>query len=145
MLCTYFTVPDGTDHWMDSTFYEVFILSNYTVNTPILNITFISTLDFRTNDYTYRDLVDDITFTLNGSCPYFYFTNMMKQEVAFENYYDFYVPETIQQVTLSLAKSVPLGGYEMKVTVTEGGNVLETRDILVHVRDVPQCMTSPSE
>ena len=130
---------------MDSTFYEVFILTNYTVNTPILNIAFISSQRFRTNDYTDIDLVEDITFTLNGSCPYFYFTNMMKQEVSFENYADFYVQDVVEQVTLSLAGSVPSGDYKMNVTVTDAGNVLQSRDILVHVRDVPPCMTSPSE
>ena len=148
MLCAYFTVPDGTDHWMDSTFYEVFILSNHTVNTSIINIAFISSERFRTNDYTYSDLVEDITFTLNGSCPYFYFTNKMKQEVTFDNYYyfDFYL-DVVEQVTLSLAESVPSGDYKMNVIVTDSGNLLQRRDILVHVRDVPpySCMTSPSE
>ena len=129
---------------MDSTFYEVFILSNHTVNTPIINIAFISSKRFRTNDYTYSDLVEDITFTLNRSCPYFYFTNM-KQEVGFENYYDFYYPDVIVHVTLSLAESVTPGDYKMNVAVTDVGNVLERRDILVHVRNVPPCMTSPSE
>ena len=145
MLCTYFTVPDGTDHWMDSTFYEVFILSNHTVNTPIINIAFISSERFRTNDYTYSDLVGDITFTLNGSCPYFYFTNTMKQEVLFESYYDIHYHDVVEQVTLSLAESVPPDDYEMQVTVTDGGNMLERRDILVHVRDVPPRTTSTSE
>ena len=144
-VCTCFTVPDGTNHWMDSTFYEVCILSNHTVNTPIMNIIFVSSENFQTNYHNYRDLPEDITFTLDGSCPYFYFTNMLKEEVSFENYYDFYAPDVIEQVTLSLAKSVPPDDYVMRVTVTDGGNVLERRDILVHVRDVPPCMTSPSE
>ena len=143
--CTYFTVPNGTLHWMDSTFYEVFILSNQTVNTPIMNIGFIGSCDFRTNYYTYSDLPEDITFTLNGSCPFFYFSNMLKQEVLIKHYYDIYVYNTIEQVTLYLAEPVPSGDYEMQVTVTVGGNVLERRDILVHVRDVPPCTTSPSE
>ena len=123
---------------MDSTFYEVFILSNYAVNTPIINIAFISSERFRTNDNTFSDLVEDITFTLNGSCPYFYFTSMMKQEVSFENYYDYYRQDTIEQVTLSLAESVPSGDYEMQVTVTDAGNVLQRRDILVHVRNASE-------
>ena len=132
---------------MDSTFYEVCILSNHTVNTPIISIAFISSERFRTNDYTNYNLVEDITFTLNGSYPYFYFTNMMKQEVSFKNYYDFYVHDVVEQVTLSLAESVPSGGYKMNVTVTDSGNLLQRRDILVHVRDGPpySCMTSPSE
>ena len=144
-VCTCFTVPDGTNHWMDSTFYEVFILSNQTVNTPIINIAFISTENFLTNYGINSDLPEDITFTLNGSCPYFYFTNMLKQEVVFENYYDFYYPDAIEQVSLALAEPVPPDDYEMQVTVTDGGSVLQRRDILIHVRDVPPCMTSPSE
>ena len=122
---------------MDSTFYEVFILSNYTVNTPIINIAFISSERFRTNDYTNYDLAEDITFTLSGHYTYFYFTNMMKQEVSFENYYDFYVHDVVEQVTLSLAGSVRPGNYTMNVTVTDGGNVLQRRDIVVHVEDPP--------
>ena len=131
---------------MDSTFYEVFILSTYTVNTPIINIAFICSESFRTNNYTYYDLPEDITFTLNGSCPYFYFTNMLKEEVVIKNYYyEIYIPDVFEQVTLSLAESVPSGDYEMQVNVIVGDNVLERCDILVHVRDVPPCMTSPSE
>ena len=91
-----FTVPDGTDHWMDSTYYEIFILSDQAVNTPIRDISFISTEEFKTNDFTYAYLVEDITFTLNGSCPYFYFTNMLKKEILFKNYYGYYVPDTIE-------------------------------------------------
>ena len=145
-VCTYFTVPEGTDHWMDSTFYEIFILSNQTLNTRIRNFLFISSHDFRTNGETYSDLPEDITFTLNsGSCPYFYFSNMLKQEVVFENYYDFYVHDVIELVMLYLAEPVPLGDYKMQVTVTSEGNVLERHDILVHVIDVPPCTTSPSE
>ena len=88
---------------------------------------------------------EDITFTLNESCPYFYFTNTLKEEVTFENYYDYYSPGGIEQVTLSLAESVPSGDYEMEVIITDGGNVIERRNILVHVRDVPLCTTGSSE
>ena len=77
-----------------------------------------------------------ITFTLNGSCPYFYFTNMLKQEIVFENYYDFYTHDTIEQVSLALAEPVPPDDYEMQVTVTVGGSVLQRRDILVYVRGI---------
>ena len=142
-----FIVPDGTDHWMDSTYYEIFILSNQTVNTPIRNISFISTDQFQTNNYTYVDLVEDITFTLNGSCPYFYFTNMSKEKVVFENYYNYYIPDDIETVSLAVAELVAPDDYEMEVIVTDGGSVLERRDIVVHVRDVLRvpCMTSSGE
>ena len=141
------TVPDGTDHWMDSTLYEVFILSNQSVNTPILNLAFISTDEFRTNGFTYQDLqlVTDITFTLIGSCPYFYFTNMLKEKTTFENYYDLYVADNIECVSLALAEPVPPDDYEMEVTVTNGDTVLQRRDIIVHVRDIPPCTTGPGE
>ena len=133
---------------MDSTFYEIFILSNQPVNTPILNISFISTEEFQTNDFTYQDLLEDITFTLIGSCPYFYLTLhkiMLKEIITFENYYDLYVPDDIEGVSLALAETVPPDDYEMEVTVTNRGNVLERRDIIVHVRDVPPCNTGPGE
>ena len=130
---------------MDSTFYEVFILSNQSVNTPILNISFLSTEQFQTNDFTYHDLVVDITFTLVGSCPYFYFTNMLKEEVSFENYYDLYVFDDIEGVSLAVAELVPPDDYEMEVTVTNGGTVLERRNIIIHVRNVPPCTTGPGE
>ena len=135
-------VPDDTYHWMDSTYYEIFIASDQAVNTPIRNILFISSENFQTNNVSYFDLPEDITFTLSGSCPYFYFlNNMSKQEVVFENYYDFYVPDVIEQVSLALAEPVPPDDYEIQVTVTDGGNVLEIRDILVHV--VTQLSTLP--
>ena len=130
---------------MDSTFYEVFILSNQPVNTPILNISFLSTDQFQTNDFAYQDLVVDITFTLIGSCPYFYFTNMLKEVVSFENYYDLYVFDDIEGVSLAVAELVPPDDYEMEVTVTNGGTVLERRNIIVHVRDVPPCTTGPGD
>ena len=144
-LSTCFIVPDGIDHWMDSTLYEVFILSNQSVNTPILNLSFISSEQFKTSNFTYQNLVTDITVTLIGSCPYFYFTNMLKEEVLFENYYDLYVPDYIEGVSLALAETVPPDDYEMEVTVTNGDIVLQRRDIIVHVRDVPTCTTGPGE
>ena len=131
--CT-FTVPDDTNHWMDSTFYEVLILTNQTLNVNIRDISFISTDEFRTNNFTFLDLVEDITFTLNGSCPYFYFTSMLKEETPFENYYGYYTPNPIETVSLALAEPVPLGDYNMEIIVTNGGSVLEKRGIMVYVK-----------
>lgn len=140
-----FTVPDGTDTWMDSTYYEVFILTNQTLNVNIRNIAFIVSEQFQTNNYTFVGLIKDITFTLNGSCPYFYFTNMLKESVPFENYYDYFIPDVIETVSLAVAEPVLPGDYEMQVTVTNGSNVIEKRGITVYVRDVPSCATSPGE
>ena len=130
---------------MDSTFYEVFVLSNQPVNTPILNISFLSTEQFQTNDYTYQDLVVDITFTLVGSCPYFYFTSMNKTEVVFENYYDLYVPDDIEGVSLAVAEPVPPDDYEMEVIIANNNNVLERRDIVVHVVTQLPSLLPPSK
>ena len=138
-------MPNGTEHWMDSTLYEAFILSNKTLNTPILTISFISTDEFQTNDFTFTNLVTDITFTLIGSCPYFYFTNMLKKEVSFKNYYDLYTPDDVESVSLALAEPVPPDDYMMEVTVTNGDNVLQRREIIVRVRDVPPCSMSPGK
>ena len=141
--CILYTVPSGTRHWMDSTFYEVFILTNQPTNTSIRNLFFISSESFRTNDGTLVDLVEDITFTLNSSCPYFYFDEMNKTEVVFENYFDLYVPDTIEVVELFLAEPIPPDDYEMQVIVTSSGIVLETRDIVVHVTRDPVCLKPP--
>ena len=125
--------------------YEAFILSNQTLNAPILTISFISTEEFQTNDFTYRNLVTDLTFTLIGSCPYFYFTNMLKKEVSFQNYYDLYVPDDVESVSLALAEPVPLDDYKMNVNVTNGSYVLQRREIIVRVRDVSPCHMSPGK
>ena len=44
--CSYFIVPDETDHWMDSTFYEVFISIDQPLCVPIRIISFISSERF---------------------------------------------------------------------------------------------------
>ena len=115
------------------TYYEVFVTSDQAVNDSIRRILFISSEQFQTNSFTYQDLVVDITFTLNGSCPYFYFTNAGKSEIVFENYYDLYVPDDIEGVTLALAEPVPPDDYEMEVIIANNNSVLEQRDIVVHV------------
>ena len=138
----FYSVPNGVNHWMDSTFYEIFILMNHTVNAPIRSIVFISSESFRTNNSTFVDLAEDITFTLIGSCPYFYFHTMEKTLVTFENYYDLYIPDIFEATELTLAEPVPPGDYEMQVTVTSSGVVLETCDIVVHVIN-PMCPKPP--
>ena len=128
---------------MDSTFYEVFILSNQTLNTAIREISFISSEPFRQGN-TESGLVQDITFTLNApSCPYFYFTNMEKEEISFENYYNLYIPDEIESVSLAVAAPVPPNDYEMQVMVTDNGKVLQRRDIVVHVVEVHPCPRRP--
>ena len=118
---------------MDSTYYEVFVTSDQAVNDSIRRILFISTDQFQTNNYTYINLATDITFTLIGSCPYFYFSNALKEEISFENYYHLYVPDDIEGVSLALAEPVPPDDYEMEVIITNNNSVLERRDIVVHV------------
>jgi len=151
-LYIYITVPNGTDYWMDSTKYEIFILTNQTINANIREISFISSEAFRTNHGTLVDLVDEIRFTLSGTCPYFYFyfddiltmkVKLVKQQATFKNYYDFYIPDDIETVILTLARPVPADDYMMQVTVTNSGNELEKRDIVIHVREVPPCVTTP--
>ena len=137
---------------MDSTKYEIFILTNQTINANIRDISFISSEAFQTNNHTLVDLVEDITFTLSGTCPYFYFyfediltmeLKFVKQQATFENYYDFYIPDDIETVILTLAQPVPADDYMMQVTVTDSDNVLETRDMVIHVREALPCATTP--
>ena len=126
-----------TTHWTDSTYYEIFVTSDQAVNTSIRHILFISSETFQKNNFTYVNLSVDITFTLNGSCPYFYFGSMNETEITFENYYDLY----IESVSLALAEPVPPDDYEMKVIITSSDEVLQRIDIVVHV--VTQLHTLP--
>ena len=137
---------------MDSTKYEIFILTNQTLNVGIRNISFISSEAFQTNHGTLVDLPEDITFTLSGTCPYFYFyfydilsmeDKLVKQQEIFLNYYGFYIPDEIGTASLTLAQLVPPDDYMMQVIVTESGNELEKHDIVIHVREVPPCATTP--
>ena len=145
VLLTYiFAVSEDAHHWMDSTHYEICIPTNQTLNVDIRSISLISSEQFRLNNYTYNDLPEDVTFTLNGSCPDFYFSwpGMVKQTVVFQNYYDLYVADKIERVSLTVAKSVRPGDYEMQVIVTTAGNVIEKSDITVYVRDIQLCEAS---
>ena len=126
-------VTSETIHWTDSTYYEIFVTSDQTMNTPIRRISFISSEAFQTNNSTLINLPEDITFTLNGSSPYFYFGNMQKTEITFENYYDLYVTDDIESVSLVLAEPVPPDDYEMEVIITSSDEVLQRIDIVVHV------------
>ena len=138
-------VRNETTHWTDSTYYEIFVTSDQAVNTPIRRILFISSETFQKNNFTYVNLPDDVTFTLNGPCPYFYFGNMNKTEITFENYYDLYVPDDVESVSLALAEPVPPDDYEMEVIITSSDEMLQQIDIVVHVVTQLPLLPPPSK
>jgi len=118
---------------MDATLYELFILPN--VTGTFKDLLFIITFEFQTSHTNY-DYIDDITFHLYPSDnPYFYFGNGHTTHVAFEDYYDLYLPDLIDSCSLSSSTSdpIPLDDYELQVAVSSGGVELLRRDIIIHV------------
>ena len=118
---------------MDSTLYEIFISPN--VAGVFKQLFFIITNKFQLRHVDY-DYIDDITFHLYPSDnPYFYFGNGDTTHVAFHDYYDLYLPDTIEACYLSSATSdpIPLDDYELQVTVSTEGTELLRHDIIIHV------------
>ena len=127
---------------MDSTLYEIFVPPNVTENFKTLY--FIITDEFQRSNVDY-DYIDDITFHLYPSDnSYFYFGNSDTTHVAFENYYDLYLPSIIENCSLSSATSdpIPLDDYELQVAVSSGGKEIIKEEIIIHV--VSSVPTSPS-
>ena len=120
---------------MDSTLYELFIPPN--VTGKFKDLLFIVSDEFQRRHVDY-DYIDDVTFHLYPSDnPYFYFGNSDTTHVAFEDYYDLYLPDLIESCSLSSATSdpIPLDDYELQVAVSSGGEELIRRDIIIHVVD----------
>ena len=120
---------------MDSTLYELFILPN--VTGEFKDLLFIMTETFQRGSNSY-DYVDDITFHLEPSNhPLFYFGNENSTHVAFENFYNFFLPEIMVHCSLSSATSdtIPLDDYELQVAVSVEGTELLRHDIIIHVVD----------
>ena len=131
----YFIVPDGTQYWMDSTLYELFILPN--VTGEFKDLLFILSNEFQ-RSHVNSDYLDDVTFHLYPSDnPYFYFGNGDTTHVAFEDDYDLYLPDLIESCSLSSATSdpIPLDDYELQVAVSAQGTELLRCDIIIHVVD----------
>ena len=126
---------------MDSTLYEFFVVPEVTEN--FKNLQFIMTDEFQRRHVDY-DYIDDITFHLYPSNnSYFYFGNSDTTHVAFEDYYDLYLPDIIEMCSLSPATSdpIPLDDYELQVAVSSGGKELIRQEIIIHV--VSLVPTSP--
>ncbi|XP_065909246.1 uncharacterized protein [Dysidea avara] len=136
-------IPIGTQYWMDSTLYEIFISPN--VTGQFKDLWFIITQDFQRHHDNY-DYLDDITFHLYPSDnPYFYFGNGHTTHVAFEDYYDLYLPDLIESCSLSSATSdpIPLDDYKLQVAVSIGGSELLRHDIIIHVVDPLSSLPPP--
>ena len=130
---------------MDSTLYEIFISPN--VTGQFKDLWFIITQDFQRHHDNY-DYLDDITFHLYPSDnPYFYFGNGHTTHVAFEDYYDLYLPDLIESCSLSSATSdpIPLDDYKLQVAVSIGGSELLRHDIIIHVVDPLSSLPPPGK
>jgi len=131
---------------MDSTLYEFFIPSN--VTGEFKELSFIMTETFQRGDNS-NDYADDITFHLEPSNhPLFYFDNANSTHVAFENFYDFFLPDLIEHCSLSTSTSdpIPLDDYELQVAVSTEGTELLRHDIIIHVVDqIPSPLPPPGK
>ena len=120
---------------MDSTLYEIFVPLSVTENFKTLYFIMTEKFQRRHEDYDY---IDDITFHLYPSDnPYFYFGNSDTTHVAFEDYYDLYLPDVTESCSLSPTTSnpIPLDDYELQVAVSSGGEELLRCNITIHVVD----------
>ena len=131
---------------MDSTLYEIFVAPG--VIGAFKDLLFIFDDGFRKENVG-GDYHDDVTFHLYPSDnPYFYFGNSDTTHVAFEDYYDLYLPDLIERCSLSSATSdpIPLDDYELQVAVSIEGEELLRRDIIIHVVDpLPSPLPSPGK
>jgi len=131
---------------MDSTLYELFIVPN--VTGTFKDLLFIITDEFQ-RSYTNYDYTDDITFHLYPSDnPYFHFGNGDTTRVAFEYFYDYYLPDFVESCSLSPSTSdpIPLDDYELQVAVSSEGTELLRRDIIIHVVDhLPSPLPPPGK
>jgi len=131
---------------MDSTLYELFIPSN--VTGEFKELSFILTETFQRGNNG-NDYADDITFHLEPSNhPFFYFDNGNSTHVAFENFYNFFLPDIIERCSLSTSTSdpIPLDDYELRVAVSIEGEELLRRDIIIHVVDqLPSPLLPPGK
>ena len=138
-------VPDRVQYWMDSTLYEIFIPPD-TIG-EFKDLLFITT-DLFHRSHTNYDYIDEITFHLYPSDnPYFYFGNGDTTHIAFQDYYELYLPDLIESCSLSSATSdpIPLDDYELQVAVSAEGTELLRHDIIIHVVDIPLPLPSPGK
>ena len=152
----YLVVPSEYKHWLDATVYEIVIPSRLSSNTPIKNITLILSDSVQSDDEDDSltgsgsspgsGYIDDITFHLDTTHPFFYFQNANTTHVAFSN--DVNELSSTSTCTLAIATSnpIPLGDYEMQVRVTGESNELQRSDVLIHVVDeLPSTLPPPGE
>lgn len=134
-----FLVPEEFNYWLDSTLYEVLIPPKLNVRTDILNITLSLARLFHSDDE------DDgcsgsgsgcgssnLTFQLETDYPYFKFKNGDTSHITLNDKDN--VASMMETCTIVVATSdpIPLGDYEMGISVTSE-DVLQKSSLIVHV------------
>ena len=116
------------------------------IRTPILNITFTLNRLFQSDDEDEIsgsgsgsgssmgfDNINETTFNLETDYSYFKFENGDTSHIGLSdrgNAASLTVTCTIVTVT---SNPIPLGDYEMQVSVTRNGNVLQSSGLVIHV------------
>ena len=156
IMILYYAVPSEYKHWLDATMYEIVIPSRLEANTPIKNITLILADSIQSDDEddnfsgsgtgSGSGYIDDITFHLDTTHPFFYFQNADTTHVAFPNGVNDLSSTSTCTLAIATSRPIPLGDYEMQVRVTGEGNELQRSDILIHVVDeLPSTLPPPGQ
>lgn len=140
-------MPEGYDHWLDATFYEVLIPQRSNIRTPILNITFALTRLFQSDDEDEISSgsgsgsgsslgfgnMNETTFNLETDYSYFKFENGDTSHVALSDKDSAASLTVTCTIVIATSDPIPLGDYEMLISVTRNGNVLQSSGLLIHV------------
>lgn len=148
-----YLVPEGYDHWLGATFYESLIPPNLNIRSPILNITLkltrLSQSDDEDEVFSGSDSgfgsgdIKNITFHLETVYPFFKFDNGDTTHIPLGNAASLTETCTIVKAT---SHPIPLGDYEMQISVTRDDDVLQTSGLVIHVVEpLPSSLPAPGE
>ena len=123
--------------WLDSSMYETLILSSIQLNEAIItfNLTMTQYFRYRVNCSSSDCIIDDVSFHLKSSFPYFYIANDKSIPLNFLDNKNMFVPIVTESVKLLSAVDghIPLNDYKMQIEVTTGNTSLLSSDIVIHV------------
>ena len=122
--------------WLDTNVYEVVIPSSMQLNETIIMINLTATQYFRYRiNCSTNCIINDISFQLNSSYPYFYLASKRPIPLSFLDDQEMFMPTMMGSVELLSAGNgdIPLNDYKMTLEVKDGNVLLLSSDIVIHV------------
>ena len=153
-----YLVPEEYDHWLDATLYEVLIPPHSNIRTPILNITFTLIRLLQSDDEDEilsgsgsgfnltlgSGSITETTFNLETDYSYFKFENGDTSHIALNDKGNAASLTETYTIVIATSNPIPLGDYEMQISVTRKDNVLQTSDLVIHVVEpLPSTLPAP--